>query len=491
MTSDLLRRYRPASPARRRDGMLASASIVEPSRLLRLTNMEWQREVWQFHKDLGTFKYAILWHSQTMSRVRLMAAVESPGGGDEPQPVTDGPAAELMANFFGGIAGQSAYMKKMDVMLQVPGEGYVIGETIDGEDVWCVKSIDQLRVAGSDDHFQVMYDQGLWRDVSPNSLVFRQWVPDEQYDFMPDSASRGGLADMRIIAMLQKRIVAQSVSRLASNGVLFYPSEITFPAKKGFENEPDPFTAEWLDIAGKTISNPGSALAAIPMPVKVPKEFIDAIKHMDFANTYDDKVMDILTFFYDRLATAMNMPKEIVAGMGKTSHWNAWSLDEQAVEVHIKPPAEDICSGITKGYLIPGLKAAGAPLRDGEGRRYIVWYDTSELDVPPDRSAAADAAFDRNTINASSYRREKGFSEADKPTNDELTQQLLVQLAKDPASAPSAIKELTGASVAGAPTTGPGDGEGPATQPTPATGPPSAPEGTGQPTPRQTTPSQQ
>jgi hypothetical protein len=465
---------------------------------VRLTNQEWQREGWEFYHNLGTFRYAILWHSQTMSRVRLTAAVEA-SGGDEPEPVIDGPAAELMANFFGGTAGQSAYMRKMDVMLQVPGEGYVIGEPdIDDPSTyyWCVKSIDQMRVSSgrvngeTQDVWEIEVDRGAWRPVNPDSLVFRQWTPDDQYDFLPDSPTRGALLDMRLIAMLQKRIVAQSVSRLASNGVLLYPSEMTFPAKKGYEQEEDPFTAEWLDIAGKTIQNPGSALAAIPMPVKVPKEMIDSFKHMDFANTYDDRVMDILTFFYDRLATAMNMPKEIVAGMGKTSHWNAWTLDEQAVEVHIKPPVEDIVSGATKGYLVPGLKAMGAPLRDAKGRRYIIWYDTSELDVPPDRSAAADAAYDRQTINATAYRREKGFSESDEPSNDELRTQLLVQMAKDPTAAPAAIEELTGSPVAGA-QTGPGgtDAVPPVSAPAPAAGPPTPPTNDGSPPPGAQTPS--
>lgn len=489
--TDLLRRHRP-NVARRR-GLTAAAQIVEPDRNLRLNNLAWQREAWEFHKNLGSFRYAILWHSQTISRVRLTAALESPAG-DEPERITDGPAAELMTEFFGGTAGQSSYMKKIDVMLQVPGEGYVLGERDGDEYVWCVKSTDQLRVESYKGNpiFMVMEDEGIWRPIDPDSLVFRQWQEDEQYDFLPDSPARAALADMRIISILQKRIIAMSVSRLASNGVLLYPSEMTFTAKKGFESAEDPFTAEWLDIAGKTIQNPGSAMAAIPMPVKVPKELIDSFKHMDFANSYDEHLLKLLEYFYDRLATSMNMPKEVLTGMGDTSHWNAWSLDEQGVEIHIKPPAEDICSGVTKGYLIPGLKAMNAPLRDSNGRRYIVWYDTSELDVPPDRSAAADAAYDRQAINQEAYRREKGFDEADAPTKTELREQLLIQLAKDPASAPTAIEELTGTPVAGA-SAGPGGvetGSPPSTQPTPAAGPPSEPQGAGQPTPRQTTPSQ-
>lgn len=497
---DLLRRHRTPRKAPFEAPLLASAAIMPPSRRLVLQTYAWQQEVWDFYHALGTFKYAMLWHSQTMSRVRLTAASIEPGG-DEPVPIESGPAVDLMESFFGGTTGQSQYMRLMDIQLQCPGEGYVVAETTEeGEQCWRVLSGNQLQVTSGRasvngrtravDLWQIEVDTGVWHTLPYDSLVFRQWNEDAQYTYKPDSPARAALGDMRIISMMQKRLIAQSVSRLASNGLLFYPSEITFPAKKGYEDADDPFTAEWLDIAGKTIANPGSATAAIPLPIKVPREYIKDITHLDFSNAYDEKVMEIMAFFYDRLATAMNMPKEVVSGMGDTSHWNAWSLDEQGVETHIKPPVEDMVAGITKSYLHPALKAMGEPTTLQNGSRIICWYNTSQLDVPPDRSASADAAFDRNQISGSSYRREKGFDEADKPNKDELREQILLSVVKDPTMGPGAIEELTGTPVAGA-TTGPGgvdDSGPPASQPTPATGPPDAPNGTGQPSAQHTSP---
>jgi hypothetical protein len=500
--ADLLRRHRSASTpaARQRHGLTAAAAIVAPNRNRILNRYEWQTEVWDFYHSLGTFKYAMLWHSQTMSRVRLTAAKLAPGG-DEPERITTGPAADLMEKFFGGTTGQSQYMRLIDIQMQCPGEGYVVAEFDEatGEECWHVISSHQLQVKSGTvrtatgqrkavDVWAIEIDEGVIKELPPESLVFRQWNEDPYKTFRPDSPARAALNDMRMIAMLQKRVMAQSVSRLASNGVLWYPAEMTFPAKPGYEESPDPFTAEWLDIAAKTIANPGSAQAAIPMPVKVPQQFIKDIVHMDFSNTYDEKVMEILAFFYDRLATAMNMPKEVVSGMGDTSHWNAWSLDEQGVETHIKPPAEDYVTGVTKSYLHPALLAMGEPIVDADGSRIICWYDTSQLDVPPDRSAAADSAYDRVEISGAAYRREKGFDEADKPTKTQLREQILLSVVKDPTLGPPAIKELTGTELAVAPAAGASTGPGgvdesgpPSSQPTPAAGPPQTPNGTGQP----------
>ena len=111
------------SVTRHRDVLTAAASIVRPSRQLRLSKYPWQTDLWNYYREgVGAFKFGMLWHTQTMSRVRLTAAI-SRAGGEEPEPISDGPAAEAMAEFYGGPSGQSQYMAAMDLQLQIPGEG--------------------------------------------------------------------------------------------------------------------------------------------------------------------------------------------------------------------------------------------------------------------------------------------------------------------------------------------------------------------------------
>ena len=456
--------------------------------MLRLVDFEWQRELWEFYESLEELRFAMLWHSQTMSRVRLTVARITPDG-EEPELVTDGPAVELMRDFFGGTAGQSDYLKEMDVQLGVPGEGFVVAhDDADGDRHWAVKSKDELRVGSGRatvdgrsktvDLWEVEVDEGVWQQLPYESFVFRQWRPSARKHYRPDSPAKAALNTMRVLRMLDRRVIAMSVSRLASNGILLYPQEVTFPAKPGFEKEADPFTAEWLDIAGKVINDPGSALAAIPLPMKVPKEFIESFKHMDFANSYDERLMELINLYRDRLATGMNVPKEVITGMGDTSHWNAWTLDEQGIKVHVSPEAELICNGVTDGWLHPAMRNAGESIVDSDGARIICWYDTSELNVPPNRAESAEAAHDRFAITTEAYLREKGLDVADMPSPKELREQILLKMATDPTSAPAAIDalELPGPPVAGA-TTGPGgvETEDPSNQPTPAAGPPDQP----------------
>lgn len=480
---DSLRHALKRPAATQHPDLVASAGIVAPNRLLRLQNYEWQRELWGFYRSLDAFRYAMLWYSQTMSKVRITAAVARRGG-DEPEPVTDGPAAEAVAEFFGGSSGQAQYMRQMSIQLGVPGEGYVFAvpdPDTPGGMCWHVKSNTEIqvksgrvqdpttRVARTMDLWEFEVEEGQWTTQPPETLAFKQWYPDAEKSWRPDSPARAALNDMRVLAMLNSRVIAMSVSRLASNGILLYPQEITFPAKPGFEDELDPFTAEWLDIAGKVIENPGSALAAIPLPIKVPQQYIKDFTHMDFANTYDEKLAALIDLYYDKLSIGMNMPKEVITGLGETSHWNSWQLDEQGITVHIAPGAELMLAGATKGYLQPWLKAAGAPLRDAKGDEYIMWPDTSELVVPPDRSTAADQARDRVLISDAAYRREKGFGESDAPEKTEQRDQVLLHMAlTDPTNGPAAFEELFGTPLAGA---SPGPGGADVSQPPPASGP--------------------
>ena len=494
--ADTLKRTRRSEVRTRRGGnnaeaLTASAAIVAPTRNLRLFNLTWQNEAWNFYRTLGTLKYGVNWRAQAMSRVRLRAAI-SHDDGEEPELLDDGPAADLMSQFFNGTPGQSQFMQQASIHAEVPGEMFVVisDDPDTNERCWYVKSTSELhptsvRVRNASgrgssvvDGWEMLIDAGVWQTLSPETIVFKIWQPDPQFSYLPDSPVQGVLRTLRTIDLMERRIIAQSVSRLASNGILYYPQEATFAPKPGYDPQSgmDPFTFEFLEVAGKTIENPGSALAAIPMPLKVPKDLIQYFVHQKYDSPYDERTMEILAYEYDRLATGLNLPKEMITGMGETSHWNAWALDESAVKIHVNPGAEMLCHGVTIGYLHPGLKAMGLSPITPAGR-LIAWYDPSELVQPPDLSAAADQAYDRDEISGDAYRELKGMDTSMKPSKEQLREQLLLKMAKDPTNGPAAIEELTGSPVAGA-STGPGgvdESDSPDDQPTPATGPPDKP----------------
>ncbi len=442
------------------DGLTAGAMILDEVNTTNLVipPLEWQREAWAFYHTLGELHFAIGdWLANCMSRVRLIAAVKRPGE-DEPSPLLNGPAVDIVGEIGGGIGGQAALMKRFAVQLSIPGDSYLVGEGNGTLRTWKVYSSSEIRIKSRGSKafrgttprvstivYEINTQRNDWRDLDPESIVVRVWNPDEEYSWAATSAAQSALPIMREIDFYNRYIIAVLLSRLANNGLLLIPQEVTFPAKPQYKDAPDPFVAELLDIASRSIKNPGSASAALPMPVKVPAQYIEQFKHLTFDTTMGKEVMENRTKALQRLATAINVPGEVLTGMANMNHWGQWQLEESAVKIHISPPVEVICAALTDGLLRPMLEAAGEPLVNSDGGQIIVWYDASVLVQQPDRSNQAQALYDRGEINGVALRRESGFEDDDRPSTEQLKEQALLKIVMaGGADALTALAKLTG-----------------------------------------------
>lgn len=478
---------------RRTQPLVASAAVIDQASLgdrLLFQYESWQEEAWNFADTLGEFNFGITWLSGALSRVRLLAAEQIPGG-DEPTPLTTGPAAELMEQFGGGIGGRAALMKSLGAQLSVPGEGWLVAER---EDVatplvladWNIRSTDEIQESrGRNADFEVLVGEREWRELPPESLVCRIWSPHARWSFKADSSARAAIPIMREIDLYNRRIIAIMVSRLAMNGLLLIPQEGTITTPPQYADAADPFVAMLIDIASNNIKNPGMASASIPMPVRFASELIEKWKHLVFGDGVDEPLIKARSEAIGRLATALNMPAEVLKGVGDTNHWSAWQLEESGIKIHISPIAETIVGGFTVGFLHPMLRALGEDLIGPHGGKIVVWYDPSELTSRPDKSGQATILYDRGELSGTALRRESGLDEGDKPTGEELREIILKKQAlSNQALTEQALTELTGkgtasqSPVAGAPQpSGPGGDGGdttPAPSPavSPATGPP-------------------
>lgn len=403
---------------------------------------KWQNEVWAYYDTLGEFNYGVWWLANMLSRVRLRAAKLKPGS-DEPDIQTEGPAAELMMRMGGGVSGQSQIMKRLTVQLTIPGEGYLIGEQDGKKERWQVRSVDEIRSQSGT--YYVMDENSVnsgqdWREISANSLVTRVWRPHDRYYHLADSPARSARDIMRELELVNRKIAAEYLSRLASAGLLCLPDNLTFPVREEFADLPNPLVAEFIEIAAESIAKPGTASSVIPIPIVGDPEAIDKIKHIDFTLKIDEKIIEKRDSAIKRLATKMDMPAEILLGMGDVNHWGAWQLEEGALKTHIAPVAELICDSITRGYLQPRLEASQEDPTD-----WVVWYDMSELALRPDRSANATEAYDRMELSGQALRRELGFDEDDKPKDDELEEQGLKNIIRTlPSGASAALGQLIG-----------------------------------------------
>jgi hypothetical protein len=282
---------------------------------------------------------------------------------------------------------------------------------------------------------------------------------------------------MRRIFLIDSRIIAMMVSRLAMNGLLLIPQEGTFSVPEQYMEAPDPFVAMLIDIASKNIANPGQASAGIPIPVRFTSELIDKWKILKADDPLDEWLLKERTDELGRLGDTLGVARErVTGGMGTQNHWGAALASEEETRIVFSPLAETICSAVTKAYLQPMLKAAGLSPTGPGGGKLIVWYDTSELTAKVDKGEAVVKAYDRLEATGAALRRELGLDEGDKPTAEELEEMIWKKVAGSDTHAPTAVAELSGKTpVAGvmAPPAGllQGEGSSPVPAATPATGP--------------------
>lgn len=459
------------------DALTAAAqSISTQRRPLTPQYQTWQAEAWAYYDELGEFRYAVNWKSEMTSRVRLRAGRIVPDQ-DEPVVLETGVESDLVNELGGGIGGQSEILESLSTQLNVPGDAYLVGETIDGQNIWCVRSADEIRLRRNKNSDYEVIDEVTsdnsttnWRPLSKDSLVVRVWRPHKRYHHIADSPARSMRPTMRELELVNRKIQAQYLSRLASAGAFIIPDEVVFMTRPEFHDAPDPFIAEWIETAREAIANPGTASAVIPIPMRIPAEYADKFQFIDFSMKEDEKIIEKRESAIRRLATQVDVPAEILLGLGDVNHWSAWQLEEGAIKTHISSDVEIICAALTLGYLHPRLKAMGQSTEN-----LVIWYDTSELTARPNKSEVAKDAYDRLEITGHAYRRELGFDDDDAPDVKELREMVLRKLATNPQVGMAALSELVGdpsLAEVGVPPAPVSQPEPAPTEQTPANGPP-------------------
>lgn len=466
--------------------LTASARIVDSPEWLP-TTVEWQKEAWGFYQTSGELNFGISWFANAISRVRLVAAREIPGG-DEPEVLTEGPAAEIVDAFGEDLAGRARLLYSAAVHLQVPGECCIAAvPEADGVVRWRFFSSEEIRLKRGGD--RVGFGAGIaleyqasekeWRPIPPESLVIKIWRPDERLHYRPDSRVRAALGILRELDLINRHIYSQSISRLASAGVLVVPDEMDFSAPTESQGGSMTLQQQLVDVASMAIKDPGSAASAVPIVVQVAAAHIEKMKHLTFQTPFDEKIIELRESTIRRLATALDMPAEVLLGLGDVNHWGAWQIEETGLKLHVDPTMELICHALTIGYLRPALEAEG---ESPEG--LMVWYDDSELAVRPDKSQSAIELYRLGELSGEALRRETGFSEDDKPSEDEWVRNQLVATMKGaptlfPLIAPEVgLMEVPESAVSPAPTGGEGPVSPRESEPDGGTPAPNGPPGT-------------
>lgn len=475
------------------ESLVAAAQVItsrgaEVRRPANASLMQWQADSWGYHDEEGEFSFGVTWLSAGLSRVALVPA-RSPrivgevperlvdpaevvdDGGEAPEPLSrvEARTVELVEFIAGGPAGQAQLMEGFGRHLSVAGFCWMVAEP-DPDDpdddqyrTWSVYATDVLKSEKIGDETVYKVKTGsssqAWRDLHPNALIVKCWRKHPARPWEPYAPVRSNLKILRQLSRLTSSITARATNQMSGRGLQLLPSELEFPRiaeteqTKVDEDDPDQdieddvgtledFMKVVRDYAIHPQSDPDSPAAASPLFAQIPGEFLEKVPPLiDFATKFDEKVEALINLAVRRLALGMDLPPEVLTGMGDMNHWNAWQVAESAINLHIRPPAQIVALALTDGYLIPTLRSEGFSEEDIAS--VLVWYDVTDLTVPPDRSQNAIEAYDRGELNGQGLRSELGLDESQAPDDDERRRVALMNAAKSlPSAAPGIFQVL-------------------------------------------------
>lgn len=450
VTSAIIEEGRDADGSPRPIAIIAAATAWKKGERPKLnplqeTDLAWQREIWALVDQIPELAFYISWHHNAASRVRLKpvkmvdgSPVALSGGGigtepgvsaedveEEDTSKVDELVIEMVNALGGGPAGAALALSRAVLHIAGIGESYsVFG---DEGAVEVLSPYTELRWSELNG-WEYEESVAVWKPVLGH--IVRGWEPAPDRRLAAWSPLKAALPVLRELAALTQLVGAEADSRLSA-GLLLIPQEWSPP--QGLKA----FTDDLIEQLSSPISDRASASSVVPLPLPMPQELIEKVRHIRFGMDLSEQTKELRDESVRRFAMGARIPPEILTGTGDISHWGQWFIDEQGIKLFIAPEVHIVLHSWTVGWLIPLLVHNGVP--EEVAKNYAVWPDFTPLVLRPDRSSDAVALYDRLLLSGEAVLRETGFDVNDAPSPEEKIEQLIVTVARQ---APNSIAEL-------------------------------------------------
>jgi hypothetical protein len=406
--------------------------------MFKLGDHRWQWEAWRHYDICGEMRFVVNWIGNAISRCRMYAADVADDGtvGDE---TSDLQAKLIAETMFGTPAAKAQAQRMMGINMMVAGDVFIVAEGYqqakDGQpakDKWYVASSSEVYRRGDDIMVRrsITHGGGNYKLDAEKDLLIRAWNPHPRRHDAADSTVRAILPVLREMEQCTKRVFAELDSRLAGAGILLLPDNIDFP-RPPQENPGVPQRSGvegFADLLQRTMATSmqqrDNAAAIVPIILQVATDALDKIKHLTLDSTISEHISTMRKDAVERLGMGLDIPPEVLSGMGKSNHWSSWQIEESSIKVHIEPLLIQLADALNVGYYQPALKVAGIP----NPEKKTLWFDITALTVRPNRSDQALQFAEKEFISAKAARDNASFTDDDAPDDKELKYNLVKAL---------------------------------------------------------------
>lgn len=240
---------------------------------------------------------------------------------------------------------------------------------------------------------KVRGEDGKFRDLDPGWKWFRAWRPDTSDQYAATSAYKAELDTLEAMYVHQLADAAIATSRLAGAGILYIPNDEfqDIPVLDGGKPEPGSqqhFEERLRGAMTDSLKNRDVQDAWVPLTMFGSAEFGDAIRHVlmersDDAKGYNERMRG----YAEKFGRGIDLPAEVITGMGETNHWAAWKVDQNTWSYYLEPLVEVLRDAILQNFIAP------IALLLGFTGTIAIEIEATDVIVKPDRTDAAIRAY--------------------------------------------------------------------------------------------------
>lgn len=422
-------------------GMRIDSKSGPTVRALASSRQEWQSDAWGYRDKVPELRFGLQFRSRAVARVMFFPAevqqdTDEPLSLDADKGITIPKQYRTMAiEQLNRLPLSSGYrfLGMLDENFGVTGEAWLHGYEEGGEEKWDVRSVDEVR-PGSDGRMSIRpYGTATYRNVDlDREELLRMWVPHPRYQLLADSPMISLLDTCEEVVLAGQEMRSASRSRVAANGILLVPDSLTMLTS--LKSDPtlvndEAFMAELVAALLAPINNEGDPGQVAPAIIQGPPDALKEFRHVTLERATDPELINRRENGLMRLGRGMDIPPEILSGLGASNHWSAWQIDASTYRYHIDPSVRILAESLTEGFLRPAMLASGAPLEIV--KKIQVWYDAGNITENPNRGQDAKDAFERGAIGFAPLRQALGFDESDAPSDDEVLRMISMKIGID------------------------------------------------------------
>ncbi len=434
--------YRPQGKL---PGLTASAVPVTAANASNMQRLfqPWQPQAMSMYDIIGEVRFVANTIAKPLERVKLTVSLLDAQGNVEKE--ADDQAQALLERVQDPGGGRTTMMRKFGLLYFLIGEARLMctpDQEMPNGEKWETVSPLELRVnpgnpptytrirapqLGPIELSQAPDDQ--FAEVTQGVRVYRFWNQHPAYTELADASMQACISVCQELLLLGASVKAHTRNRIAGSGFLLIPTEISpnpIQPQEGDEDPvSDPFLQELTETMIASLKDPDDAGAAVPGIIRGMAESLKEVRHLsihDPAAIYPQK--ELRDECIGRLATGLDVPREVLLGLDDANHWTGWQVAEQTWTTFQQPVVQAWCDNLTAAYLRRAAKEEGI----ADWARLAVTFDPASVVNHPDRSADARELHDRIVISDEALRIANGFTDDDAPDEEEYKKRVGIKL---------------------------------------------------------------